>query len=361
MIAGCVISGFWETMKDYKGFLRQTALLLLIIALVITACRPASNATPEMDTLGSLRKVDDHPLYTMTYVGDYISATAIRSERTVRVTAEQPTGETAAWACSLFAALGDANAMLYGRNFDWDHSPALLLFTDPPDGYASVSMVDIAYLRFTPAELRDLTALSQEKRRPLLDAPWLPFDGMNEHGLAIGMAAVPASALPHDPAKPTIGSLGIIREMLDHARTVVEAVAVMEGYNVEMEGGPSVHYLIADATGAAVLVEFYRGEMAVIPNTASWHQATNFLRSAVGEASVPGRCGRYDAITEHLAASAGRSTAQDALELLRDVSQPGTQWSVVYGMHTGDVDIVMGRAYDTVHHFQLSLSDTSTP
>jgi penicillin V acylase-like amidase (Ntn superfamily) len=31
-----------------------------------------------------------------------------------------------------------------------------------------------------------------------LQAPYLPFDGMNEHGLAIGMAAVPESTMPHD-------------------------------------------------------------------------------------------------------------------------------------------------------------------
>ena len=39
---------------------------------------------------------------------------------------------------------------LFGRNFDWRYSPALLLFTDRPaaGGYASVSMVDIAYLGF---------------------------------------------------------------------------------------------------------------------------------------------------------------------------------------------------------------------
>ena len=36
--------------------------------------------------------------------------------------------------------------MLLGRNFDWYEHPALILFTDPPDGYASVSMVDISYL-----------------------------------------------------------------------------------------------------------------------------------------------------------------------------------------------------------------------
>ena len=52
--------------------------------------------------------------------------------------------------CSLFAALGDPENRLFGRNFDWRYSPALLLFTDRPagGGYASVSMVDIAYLGF---------------------------------------------------------------------------------------------------------------------------------------------------------------------------------------------------------------------
>jgi len=51
-----------------------------------------------------------------------------------------------AWGCSLFAAFGDGKEMFYGRNFDWRYSPALLLFTDPPEGYASVSMVDLDYL-----------------------------------------------------------------------------------------------------------------------------------------------------------------------------------------------------------------------
>ena len=52
------------------------------------------------------------------------------------------------WTCSLFAALGDDQEFKFGRNFDWEYSPGLLLFTNPLDGYASVSMVDIAYLGF---------------------------------------------------------------------------------------------------------------------------------------------------------------------------------------------------------------------
>jgi hypothetical protein len=229
----------------------------------------------------------------------------------------------------------------------------VLLFTAPSDGYASVSLVDIAYLGFTAAEARDLTKLSADERHPLLDAPYLPFDGMNEYGLTIGMAAIPDSPMPHDPAKKTIGSLGIIREMLDHARTVDEAIAVMENHNVDMGGGPAIHYLIADAMGKAVLVEFYKGEMVVIPNERAWHQATNFLLSAVAASSPEGNCWRYDKITARLSLVEGRLSTADALALLSDVSQSNTQWSVVYAISTGEISIAMGRNYDTVHTFHL--------
>ena len=94
-------------------------------------------------------------------------------------------------ACSLFAAFGEAGDTLFGRNFDWEFSPALLLFTDPPDGYASVSMVDLTFLEISPAAARTLTDLSPAERTALLAAPSMPFDGMNEYGLTIAMAAVP--------------------------------------------------------------------------------------------------------------------------------------------------------------------------
>ncbi len=106
---------------------------------------------------------------------------------------------------------------------------------------------------------------------------------MNEVGLVVGMAAVPPGNMRPDPGKETIGSLGIIREMLDHAANVDEAVAILQSYNVDMEGGPPLHYLMADRSGRAVLVEFYQGEVVLMPNEDPWHQATNFLRASAGE------------------------------------------------------------------------------
>jgi hypothetical protein len=297
----------------------------------------------EAATLTSLEQVDDYPLYTMHYHGAY-------DQRVSSVTGSPPT-----WACSLFAALGDAANMLYGRNFDWEFSPALLLFTDPPDGYASVSMVDIAYLGFEGDAASGLTDLPLIERQALLDAPSLPFDGMNERGLVVGMAAVPPGDVPPDPAKETIYSLEAIRKMLDHASNVDEAVAILQNYNITFDG-PPLHYLIADSSGRSALVEFYQGEIVVIPSETDWHLATNFLRASAGD-SAEGRCTRYDRIHRRLTETEGRIATQDGMDLLADVSSPGnTQWSIVYGISTGDITASMGRQYDNLHTFHLSLA-----
>ena len=141
-------------------------------------------------------------------------------------------------------------------------------------------MVDIAYFGFDDGTV-DLTALPLAERRALLEAPGWPFDGMNEAGVAVGMAAVPTADERSDRGKPAIGSLGVMREVLDHAGSVDEAVAILSSYNIDWEGGPPLHYLVADRTGRAALVEFHGGRIAVLPNAGPWHAATNFTISAV--------------------------------------------------------------------------------
>ncbi len=315
--------------------------------------RPTAEATlseQEVATLSSLEKVDDFPLYTMHYYGSSAPGTSSSTGRQEPVNALR----SSTWACSLFAALGGADKF-YGRNFDWVDSPALLLFTHPTNGYASVSMVDLAYLEFGD-KVDQLTELSLDQRRALLDAPALPFDGMNERGLVVGMAAVPDGNMRPDPDKATIDSLQVIRRMLDQAGTTAEAVAILQRYNIEWGSGPPLHYLIADRAGQSALVEFYRGQIQVIHTDEPWHLATNFLVSAVGD-SAAGHCPRYDKIDQRLSTVVGRIDAAEAMQLLRDVSQPNTQWSVVYGLSTGEIAVTLGREYSRTHIFQIDLTD----
>jgi len=297
----------------------------------------------ERRTLSSLRLVDPYPLYTLHYVSSYEAETA---------SAELP---TRGWSCSLFAALGDPSSRLVGRNFDWEFSPALLLFTDPPEGYASVSIVDIAYLLADPSEADTLLERPLDGRRELLRAPHLPFDGMNEHGLVVGMAAVPAGDAPFDPSLPTVDDLELIRWILDRARTVEEAVGVMRGANVTWGNGPPIHYLIADATGDSVLVEYVDGEIRTLPNSNAWHLATNFFVSGSGGTpyAPAGICPRYDRMLTTLASKGGVLRFAEALDLLRGVSTPTTQWSAVYDISQRRVHVAMGGGFESVHTFDL--------
>ncbi len=306
----------------------------------------------EIETLLSLEQVDEYPLYTMHYYAPY--ETVSIDENFQR--ANMPTFDSS-WGCSLFAAFSDSESMLFGRNFDWEYSPAVLLYTDPADGFASISMVDIKYLGYEDVEkAQGLKDSSIPYRAFLLDAPYLPFDGMNEMGLAVGMAAVPPGNMAPDPDKETVNSLLVIREILDHASNIDQAVAILQNYNIDYGSGPPLHYLIADSSGQAALVEYYQSELHIQYNEAAWHQATNFLLASAGE-SAQGQCWRYDKITEKLEVNQGQLIPEEAISLLSDVSQEGTQWSIVYGMSTGDIHVAMGQAYDDVHKLHLELAD----
>ena len=263
--------------------------------------------------------------------------------------------ERSDFSCSLFASLGGTGDRLYGRNFDWDFSPALLLYTDPPDGYASASMVDLTFLGIDPADALTLSDLPLAKRKALLTAPSMPFDGMNEYGLTIAMAAVPdeyADDASYDPSRPTIGSIGIIRQILDHARNVDEALVIFGQYNINFGGGPPIHYLLADPSGNGVLIEFYEHDMVVLTNDTPWHLATNHLRCI---AKGNGGCRRYQTISDRLTELDGELDMHGAMQLLSDVRQDITQWSAVYDMTNGDIAMVIAGQYDNVYSFHLDL------
>jgi hypothetical protein len=338
------------------------ANICLVLLIITVACNspvpstispPSSPASTEdlgslspdaVSTLSSLEKLDDYPFYVMHYTGDY----------TYPLTGSN-LPESRPFSCSLFAALANAETMLYGRNFDWQFSPSLLLFTDPSDGYASVSMVDLTFIGVNPAVAAELDDLPLLERTDLLAAPSMPFDGMNEYGLTIAMAAVPNEFVDdaiNDPSRPSIGSIGIIRQILDHARNVDEGLAIFEQYNIEFTGGPPIHYLLADPSGKAVLVEFYQGQMEQLPNQSPWHLATNHLRCI---AEGDGGCWRYRTISERLNSTNGLLDLQSAMQLLSDVRQNSTQWSSIYNMSTGEINVVIAQQYNTIYPFQLDL------
>ena len=88
-------------------------------------------------------------------------------------------------------------------------------------------MVDLHYLGVSEEEISWVNRLS------LLSTPYVTTDGMNEYGLAVGQNFVPCRIPIEDPQKVTILSNHIMRLVLDYAKNVDEAIALIKEYNVK--------------------------------------------------------------------------------------------------------------------------------
>ncbi len=312
---------------------------------------PAAPLTPtQRRTLASLRVLDrDHPLYEMTYEGSLPSILSAGGAPEPAATTG-PSGLRKPFGCTVFLA-GDPARPVVGRNFDWDPNPALVLHTDPPGGTATTSIVDISYLGYDRAHLADLD--TPAGGRALLRAPLLPFDGMNEHGLAVGMAAEQTAVATRRSGRAVVGSIRIMRQVLERARTVGQAIAVLGGYDLDFDGGPPLHYFVADATGASAIVEFVGGRFTVIPRgDQPWQVMVNFQQAtSTGASRQADR--RWRTATDRLAAARGRLDPHQVLGLLADVRQRHTQWSVAYDLKARRAFVVVDQDYRTVRQFQV--------
>ena len=231
------------------------------------------------------------------------------------------------------------------RNFDWYHT-ALILRTDSPSGYASLTVVNIAYLGF-----RDEYALNPPwwLKLRLLMVPGLPFEGINEHGLTITTASIPNLTPVPDPQRENMFCLGMVRVWLDLCRNTEEALALIPRYNITFPAGPNVHYLISDAQNHSAVVEVLKNGVRIYRPAAPWQVATNHYLAE----NKPGRCGRFDQAQAMLLQAAGRITPEGAFQILHAVKS-GTEWSIVYDIAARELTFAPAEQFNNRHTFKLN-------
>ena len=338
-----------------------TLLILFITTLILFR--------NELRSLASLKKVDNYGMYQMTYYGDYgfdeflkvgaESDADIEAFVTKRLLKGLPidlgvTGD----GCTAFVVKNENDDILFGRNFDFTYSPSLQLYTAPDNGYASVSTVNLSFLGYSEDNLPDggffecfLT----------LAAPFLPFDGMNEKGLAITSLAVPEAEAPYYSDKVTLNTTTAIRLVLDNAATVEEAVDLLRQYNIYFSNGIACHYLIADASGHSAIVEYINQELCIVETDEEYQIASNFIAYDglnIGEGYTEFE--RYDKVQNAIEVNEGTLEAESAIQLLVDVGIfdgdiNKLQWSVLYNLTTGDGEIFANRKMDNIIEFHLSI------
>jgi hypothetical protein len=258
--------------KRTHAFFKMAAVLVFLAALAVFLW-PRMN---EARTILSLQKVDDYPLYTMTYYGDY----------QLNYTVDNPNLEAVNGniMCSSFLARNEKGEPLFCRNLDYalNNHPIAMVATSAPQKNAGLGICDLYYLGYSKDKLPSGSLFSD---RALLSAPRITIDGMNEYGVALAMLSVPHAEPALDPNKQTIDEAAAVRLILDNAKTVEEAVEVLKGYNMAFHDGAS-HFMIADGKGNSVVVEFTGGEITVIKSDNPWQVVTNFILSSTGREGV---------------------------------------------------------------------------
>lgn len=357
-------------------------IILLFSCIFRTEAQQANPALfladqKQSSTLGTIRKADAN-LYTMTCLYDYkldqilregVSGTddvlAFVAKSLLNVPAELQ-GKMKA-ACSAFICRNPEGDVLYCRNFDYGFKkPVEMMLAIPAEvsgGNASLSMVALGFVDYHAGQLSDgKTDLSK-----LMAAPYAQMDGMNDKGLAISVLQLPGiGAEQHDPGKGNTATSVVMREILDRAADVDEAVEIFKSHNFFAHGSAeksSYHFFLADRSGRSVVVEYIQegcdgpdGAVAgrdFTMRVARYNTVTNFFMSLDWYGKGDGM-DRWQRLNDGLVRTGSVLTEDQAMALLKKVAQGNTHWSVIYNLDKGTAMLRWEKSPQTL---RFSLQD----
>ncbi len=252
--------------------------------------------------------------------------------------------------CSAFVVKGEDGGAIFGRNFDWNTCDAMVVTSRPSRGYASISTVNLDFLRQAAGPLSG--------KAQVYAALYAPLDGMNEKGLAVSVNMIQdAATIDQDTEKPDITTTTAIRLLLNEAATVDEALELLEQYDLHASFGMMIHFAIADNSGRGVAVEYIDNEVVVTETPV----VTNFY---IAEGSKHGigtqqSHTRFDILIKALA-DHETMTMDDARDALDSVSKhnfgsgESTEWSAVFDLATGEAHYYHREDYETRYTFHLN-------
>ena len=351
-------------MKKFKkiSIIVVSILLVLVIALVLIFKN-------EIKTLNSIKILDKKGMYSMTYYGDYdfdeFLKQGAKTDKEIedyvvkKILKGIPISINVDNAgCTAFVTKNENDEVIYARDFDYDNSPVMQVYTNPKNGYASVSTVNLSFLGYSEEKLP--TDGFSFKNFLTLAAPYIPFDGMNEKGVTIAILAVPKTEFEINLNKVTLNTTTAVRLVLDKASTVDEAVELLSNYNIYFSDDIYCHFLIGDATGKSIIVEFYDDSIQVIESQDTYQVLTNFLvygdlKYSEGYNSFE----RYDTVIKKLRETDGIIKLDDTINLLNRVGMYNDegasmlQWSVIYNMTNKTGNIWYRKNTENIIDFEL--------
>lgn len=265
--------------------------------------------------------------------------------------------------CSVFTAFNEKGEYIMGRNFDYKDAPCIVVKNRPSKGYKSIGITDANFFAWGKKKGPKKGKLYSR----VLLAPYLCVDGINEKGLAIAVLELKTPPLHQKTGKKPTSTSIIIREVLDYAESVEEAVEIFKKRDMNDVGGVAYHFVVSDRFGNAVLIEYLNGEMLLFyPESHGGEpfiSVTNhFIAKGAPEPKRGAGYDRQEKIVGSLTDKGGVIGESEAMDLLSQVQLDyyhklgwpvRTLWSAVYNSNTASVDLCVNQNYDEVYHFEI--------
>ena len=307
-----------------------------------------------------IEKLSNRPLYSMRYYGDdcfgeyllrgahsledycsFIDTTLIRN-RENQIHHNN-------FGCGAFVAQNANKDILFARNMDCECAIPMLLHLNEDSSYRFLSLVNMAFLDWDEGTYDSLEIDS----KLTLATAYSPCDGINEYGFAVATLTDAAATYPEQNDKITLFDMTLPRLLLSKARSVEEAIHYTEKYNFFYDVAP-LHYLVADASGQAAVIEFVDGKMVVTKREKKYLVVTNFTLYGNPTKTGFGK-DRYENIQNTLERQGGVISEEDALELLKRNVIPGDeQWSAVYNLTKKTLSVTFSGDYENVHRSKIN-------
>jgi choloylglycine hydrolase len=242
-------------------------------------------------------------------------------------------------ACSTFV-LRHGGSVVFGRNFDWGIGYGLIC-VNQKDLQKTVSGASLTWA----SRYGSITFNQYGKEHPM--------DGMNEAGLVVAQMWLDGTRYPSADARPAVSELTWIQYQLDNCASVEEVIATDAVVRISPGSSP-LHFLVADSSGDAAVIEFLNGAMVVhrgedllaaVLTNSTYDESAQYLRRHVGfggSRPIPASLGSKDRfvraadwVAQYAAHSADTPIVDYAFAALASVAAPGfTQWSIVYEAHS---------------------------
>lgn len=358
-------------MEALLGILPKIASLFTTLLVFLSSI--FSPLSSRIDTMKTVTEIEDG-LYVMDCKYEYDSTELLENGVDSTVDLILDAVKTIfigndSFGCSTFNSVTPDGDYLLSRNFDYMDSPSMLVRTTPKNGYASISTVSLYFMGYEMDS--DFVADNEEDNFLTLLAPYMPLDGINEKGFAIGVLELETDPTFQISLKKNLTTTTMIRACLDQAATVEEAIEIFSSHDMRdlLFDGCKYHFQLSDAQGNSAIVEYYENEMYVIypeedeSNAVNFQAATNF--HLVEGAEDPDGMGqdRYDLIMATLKNKKGMTTEAEAMNILNSVHMKdadlhgyicSTLWSNVFNMTDRTVSLCYFGNYEKTYTFSVS-------